>query len=310
VIHFADHRLLEQQDAPRFLQPQRQYDLVRELRIRSNCSRQSCGPNSSTADVRCRTARDYRGAQAATVKSKPRRSKPAPQASANRLIAALPRRSQSTFLARCEEVELEFATVLCVEGKPMEHVYLPEDSVISLVTVLADGARLEVGIIGNEGMLGTSILLGVNVSPLRAVVQGSGSALRMSAATFRRLCKQDVDLRQLMNRYVHVLMEQLAQTAACTRYHRVESRLARWLLMTRDRVANDRFHLTHEFLAYMLGVRRAGVTHAARSLHARSLIEYRRGAITVLDAAGLRKASCACYVRGNRIYERTLGSVR
>jgi len=107
-----------------------------------------------------------------------------------------------------------------------------------------------------------------------------------------------------------VLMEQLALTAACTHYHRVESRLARWLLMTRERVGSDRFNLTHEFLAYMLGVRRAGVTYAARSLHARDLIDYRRGAITVLDAAGLKKASCACYVRGNRIYERTLPSVR
>jgi CRP-like cAMP-binding protein len=207
-------------------------------------------------------------------------------------------------------VNLQFASIVCVEGRALEDVYFPLDSVISLVTVLADGARLEVGIIGNEGMLGTSVPLGVNVSPLRAIVQGGGSALRMSAATFRRHCKQDGDLRELMNRYVHVLMEQLALTAACTRYHRVESRLARWLLMTRERVGGDRFHLTHEFLAYMLGVRRAGVTYAARSLSAQGLIDYRRGAITVLDAAGLKKASCGCYLRGNRIYERTLGSVR
>lgn len=207
-------------------------------------------------------------------------------------------------------MELQFATVLCVEGELTRDVYFPTQSVISLVATLADGARLEVGIIGNEGMLGTSILLGVNLSPQHAVVQGGGSALRMSAAAFRRRCKHDSDVREVMNRYVHVLMEQLAQTAACTRYHRVESRLARWLLMTRQRVGNDRFRLTHEFLAYMLGVRRAGVTHAARSLHGRGLIDYRRGAITVLDPPGLQKASCTCYVRGNRIYERTLGSAR
>jgi CRP-like cAMP-binding protein len=242
------------------------------------------------------------------VKSKTLRLKPTSQASANRLIAALPRRSQSRFLASCEPVALKYATVLCVEGKPLEDVYFPTDSVISLVSVLPDGARLEVGIIGNEGMLGTSIPLGVNLSPLRAVVQGTGSALRMSAAVFRRLCKQDSDLQEVMNRYVHVLMEQLALTAACTRYHRVESRLARWLLMTRERVGDDQFRLTHEFLAYMLGVRRAGVTHAARSLHARGLIDYRRGAITVRDAPGLKKASCTCYLRGNLIYRRTLGS--
>jgi CRP-like cAMP-binding protein len=203
-------------------------------------------------------------------------------------------------------VELRFAAVLGIEGEPMQQVYFPVDSVISLVTTLADGARLEVGIIGNEGMLGMSILLGVNVSPQRAIVQGGGLALRMSAADFSRCCEQDGDLREVMNRYVHVLMEQLAQTAACTLYHRVESRLARWLLMTRQRVGNDRFSLTHEFLAYMLGVRRAGVTHAARSLQGQGLIRYRRGAITVLDPRGLQRASCACYVRGNAIYERTL----
>jgi CRP-like cAMP-binding protein len=207
-------------------------------------------------------------------------------------------------------VELQFAAVLCVEGEPMRDVYFPTGSVISLVTTLADGARLEVGIIGKEAMLGTSILLGVNVSPQHAVVQGGGSALRMGAAAFRRHCKRDTHVRELMNRFVHVLMEQLAQTAACTRYHPVQSRLARWLLMTRQRVCNDRFHLTHEFLAYMLGVRRAGVTHAARSLQGQGLIDYRRGAITVLDPRGLQKAACSCYVRGNLIYRRTLGMAR
>ena len=258
-------------------------------------------------DVRWRTSPDYRSAHAAAVKSRNLRSNSASEAGPNRLIAALPRRSQSGILASCELVDLRFAAVLCVEGEPLRHVYFPLNSVISLITTLADGARLEVGIIGNEGMLGTSILLGVNVSPQHAVVQGTGSALRMSAAAFRRHCKQDMDLREVLNRYVHVLMEQLSQTAACTLYHPVERRLARWLLMTRQRVGDDRFSLTHEFLAYMLGVRRAGVTHAALSLNVRGLIDYRRGAITILDPSGLQKASCACYVRGNLIYQRTLG---
>jgi CRP-like cAMP-binding protein len=244
------------------------------------------------------------------VKSKTFRSKSAAEADANQLIAALPRHSQSTFLASCEHVDLRFAAVVCAEGERMQHVYFPLNSVISLVTTLADGARLEVGIIGNEGMLGTSILLGVSVSPQHAVVQGGGSALRMSAAAFRRHCEEDIALREVLNRYVHVLMEQLSQTAACTLYHPVERRLARWLLMTRQRVGDDRFNLTHEFLAYMLGVRRAGVTHAALSLHVQGLIDYRRGAITLLDPSGLRKASCACYVRGNLIYQRTMGTAR
>ena len=244
------------------------------------------------------------------MKSKTPRSKPAVPPCANQLVAALPQRSQIAFLADCQLVQLPFAAVVSVAGEPVQNVYFPTDSVISLVTTLAGGARLEVGIIGNEGMLGTSILLGVNVSPQHAVVQGGGSSLRMSAAAFRQHCEKDINLHLVMSRYVHVLMEQLAQTAACTRYHLVESRLARWLLMTRQRVGNDRFHLTHEFLAYMLGVRRAGVTHAARSLHDRGLIDYSRGAITVLDLSGLQKASCSCYVQGNIIYRRTLGRAR
>jgi CRP-like cAMP-binding protein len=244
------------------------------------------------------------------VKSKKLRSRRASEASANRLIAALPRRSQDALLAGCGQVDLRFAAVLCEEGESVQRVYFPTDSVISLVTTLADGPRLEVGIIGNEGMLGTSALLGVRVSPQRAIVQGGGAALSMGAAAFRRHCERDSDLRAVMNRYVHVLLEQLSQTAACALFHPVESRLARWLLMTRQRVGNDRFSLTHEFLAYMLGVRRAGVTHAARSLQARQLIDYRRGAITILDPSGLQKVSCACYVRGNLIYRRTFASAR
>lgn len=261
-------------------------------------------------DVRCRTAADHRSAHAAAVKSKTVRSTSAAEAGANQLIASLPRRSQSTLLASCEHVDLRFAVVLCAEGERLQHVYFPLNSVISLVTTLADRARLEVGLIGNEGMLGTSVLLGVNVSPQHAVVQGGGSALRMTAAAFQQHCKQDIALREVLNRYVHVLIEQLSQTAACTLYHPVERRLARWLLMTRQRVGEDRFDLTHEFLAYMLGVRRAGVTHAALSLQVQGLIDYRRGSITLLDPSGLRKASCACYVRGNLIYQRTMGATR
>jgi CRP-like cAMP-binding protein len=244
------------------------------------------------------------------VKSKALRSQRTVEASANNLIATLPRRTQATVLASCDQVNLRFAAVLCDEGESVRRVYFPTDSVISLVTTLADGPRLEVGIIGNEGMLGTSILLGVNVAPQRAIVQGAGAALSMDATAFRRHCERDSDLREVMNRYVHVLLEQLSQTAACAAFHPVERRLARWLLMTRQRVGGDRFDLTHEFLAYMLGVRRAGVTQAARSLHVRKLIDYRRGAITILDPSGLQKVSCVCYVRGNLIYRRTLGSAR
>lgn len=225
----------------------------------------------------------------------------------NRLIAALPDRSRRRVLSSCDQVELVLAQVLCESGGPIRDVYFPLNCVISLVTSLDDGLRLEVGIVGNEGMLGLPLVLGVRDSSQDAVVQGAGSALRMSATAFRRHCKDDAALRQGMNLYIQVRMNHLAQTAACTHGHDVESRVARWMLMTRDRSLSNCFHLTHEFLADMLGVRRVGITQAASSLQGRGLISYRRGEITILDGVGLNKASCQCYGRGKEMYARTMG---
>jgi CRP-like cAMP-binding protein len=228
-------------------------------------------------------------------------------AAENRLLAILPARSQQSFLGDCERVTLAFADVLCAAGDPIRHVYFPIDSFVSLVTALADDTRLEVGMIGSEGMLGTSLILGVGTQPQYALVQGAGAALRMNASDFANHCRASPVLRQGLNRYIYVLTSQLAMTAACIHYHVVEERLARWLLMTRDRAHSDRFRLTHKFLSYMLGVRRVGVTEAASSLHARGLIQYNRGEIAILDVAGLEDASCRCYGQGNEIYERIMG---
>ena len=167
---------------------------------------------------------------------------------------------------------------------------------------------LEVGLIGNEGMFGVPLALGVDASPVGAVVRGAGAALRMDAALFSRELGRSEVLQRTIDRYAFVHLSQLAQAAACTRFHVVEARLARWLLMTQDRARRDTFHVTQESLAVMLGVRRVGVTKAASSLQQRGWIRYSRGDITVLDRHGLLGASCGCYEADRDCYERMLGA--
>ncbi|MDP3857824.1 MAG: Crp/Fnr family transcriptional regulator [Stagnimonas sp.] len=224
----------------------------------------------------------------------------------NRLIDALPRSERGPIMARCEPVELAFGAVLCEPDEPFRHVYFPLTGFISLVVSVAGHRPLEMGLIGSEGMLGVTMVLGVGSAPLRAVVQGAGSALRMTAAQFRQAASVSPILLRGLNRYLYVLMAQLAQTTACTRFHEVEARLARWLLMTHDRAHADHFHLTHQFLADMLGVRRSGVTVAAGALQARNLIGYARGEIRILDRSGLEAVSCECYAAVVDDYRRLL----
>ncbi len=227
----------------------------------------------------------------------------------NGLLAKLPGPVRRQVLARCEQVEIGSATVLCEPGDRIRHVFFPIDSFISLITPSAGGAAsLEIRLVGDEGAMGLSLMLGVNVAPFRALVQGAGQTWRMEAADFMGEIDQSPALRLKLSRYLYVTMVQLAQTAACTRFHVVEARLARWLLMTRDRAHSDRFCVTHESLAYMLGVRRVGITRAASSLQRRNLIRYDRGKLRVLDGRGLESAACGCYAADKKTYIRVMGS--
>lgn len=225
----------------------------------------------------------------------------------NRLLASLPLKDRQKILAGCEEVDLVFGDVLYEPAARIRHIYFPTDGYISLVTKVDETGSLEVRLVGNEGMLGVSVVLGVNVSAFYALVQGAGSALQMNAAVFYRELAGSPALQRLMNRYIYVLMEQLAITAACMGAHVVEARLARWLLMTRDRAHSDSFHITHDFMANLLGVRRVGVTKAAGSLQRQKFIHYRRGDITILDVGGLEAAACECYLNAKNGYDRILG---
>jgi len=220
----------------------------------------------------------------------------------NQLIERLPRRDRLRLLGLCEPVQLVLSDVLCEPGKPTRHVYFPTDGFISLVTLIEGSPGLEVGMVGSEGMLGAQLALGVVRVPLHALVQGAGAAWRVRAGAFRDELARSPALQRALNRYLYVLMAQLARSAACLRFHQIVPRLARWLLMSQDRAHAASFHVTHEFLSYMLGVRRVGITTAAGGMQSSGLIEYHRGDLTVLDRHGLEALACGCYAADQRSY--------
>ena len=225
----------------------------------------------------------------------------------NLILASLPRKTSQRLLAKLETVSLKFGQVLYEPGRAIRHVYFPIDCLVSLLTAVDKRRTLEVGMVGNEGMAGMPFILGVGVSGVRALVQGQGGALRMAAAPFRVEFARNRPLQEALYRYNYALMAQISQTAACNRFHDAEHRLARWLLMTRDRVGRDEFSLTHAFLAHMLGLRRVGVTEAASALKQRKIINYQRGKIQILDVKRLKASSCSCYQIVKSVFERAQG---
>jgi CRP-like cAMP-binding protein len=213
----------------------------------------------------------------------------------NRLLATLPKNEYRRLLPKLKTVNLVLGEVLYEPGDAIKYVYFPNDSIISLISEVTETSWLEVGMVGNEGMAGLGVFMGVNASSTRALVQGSGTAMRMSSATVRSEANRLGSLHEVLHRYSHSLLTQVSQSSACNRFHFVDTRLARWLLMTNDRLGVEEFPLTQEFISNMLGVRREGVSKAAGSLQDAKLIRYSRGLITILNRRRLEAKACQCY---------------
>jgi CRP-like cAMP-binding protein len=224
----------------------------------------------------------------------------------NHLIELLPGKARRQLLKIARRVQLVQSDVLGTTGAPTRYIYFPVDGFISLVTSIDGKPVLEVGMVGREGMCGAQAALRILTQPLHALVQGPGAAWRIGIKAFRQELDRCVPLQLVMGRYLYVLMSQLASAAACTRFHQIDARLGRWLLMMQDRAHADTFGVTQEFLGFMLGVRRVGISGAAGALQDRGLIKYSRGRVTVLDRKKLEAACCSCYADDRRVYAKIM----
>ena len=214
---------------------------------------------------------------------------------ANRLLAALPSDEYERMLPQLEQFPLKYGDNIYATGSLIKHVYFPGSGIISLLSAVDERSLLEIGIVGKEGMVGLGLYLGVKRSANRAIVQGSGDAVRLKSAAFNIECGLGGALPAILRRFAYSLMSQISQSAVCFRFHPVEQRLARWLLMTSDRIGSGDFQLTQEFLSNMLGVRREAVNKSAVGFHSRGIINYSRGQIEIIDRKKLEQAACKCY---------------
>lgn len=213
----------------------------------------------------------------------------------NRLLAGLPTDEYARFFPHLEEIELTYDSTICHFGDAIRYVYFPSSGIISLLGTIEDGSTLISCVIGNEGMVGLPLFLGAKTAPVHAIVQGSGKAMRMAAADFENECRESSALPGLLLHFTYSLMVQILQSTVCYRFCPVEKRLARWLLMTHDRMGTDGFQMTQNFLTSMVGVRRETIAHAAISLRKKSLVRYSRGNMMITDRPGLEAATCKCY---------------
>jgi CRP-like cAMP-binding protein len=223
----------------------------------------------------------------------------------NLILNALPSQERERISTHLEYVELPLGKTLYNPEEPIRHAYFPLTGAVSIVTVLRDGSSVEAGVIGNEGVVGIPLVLGTEMElNRRAVVQIAGSGLKLKATTLNEEFRRGEQLHDLLLSYLHAFITQLSQTAACNRMHRLDERLARWLLACQDRLNSSELQLTQEFIAEMLGVRRAGVSVAAAQLQQRGLIKHKRGYIQIIDRAGLEATSCECYEVVRQEYQR------
>lgn len=222
----------------------------------------------------------------------------------NRLVEALPRKEQKRLLDQCETVDLTSGAVLCTSNETIEFVWFPISGVIALETKMNGHPPMAVGLSGSEGMLGATLVIGIDTAPFHAVVQDSGSALRIAAADFVVLMTRCPTLKRTAQRYLYVMTMLASRSTPCARFHGIEARLAHWLLMFDDRTHEDHFDLTHQYLADMLGVQRSAISLAAHALLNDGLISYSRGRINIVSRPGLQAAACECYAESIGNYAR------
>jgi CRP-like cAMP-binding protein len=225
----------------------------------------------------------------------------------NRLLGTLPQKEYDYLLPHLEPVALELKHILYEPNEPISHLYFLTNSVGSLLAVLSDGAMMEVGTVGNEGFVGLPVFLGANQVSSLALIQVAGDGVKLKTETFRREVVPESQLFSLMQRYALALFSQTSQNVACNQFHSIEERFCRWMLMTHDRIGSDQFVLTQEFIAQMLGVRRASVSVVASVMQQAGFIQYKRGKMTILNREGLESTSCECYQTIKAEFQRLIG---
>ena len=225
----------------------------------------------------------------------------------NYLLAALPDDEFAHVKSKLESVSFELGDVLYESGDKMDYAFFPTTAIISMLYIMENGRTAEIGVVGNDGVIGNALFLGGDTTTSRAICQSAGAAFRMTAKDVKAEFALGGVFQKLMLRYTQALMTQISQTAVCNRLHSVEEQLCRWLLLAHDRLGSDELVMTHELVSNMLGVRREGVTRAAQKLAKQKLIKNVRGTITIVDRQGLEEAVCECYEVVNVEYNRLLG---